>query len=113
MSRSKQKRIVGTIRTLGCVLAGVLLVFELLAANTELHRALHTSGAASADTCALCQFANGQVDSPAPILTVSAPIPVLFELAPRWESAALADFPYNSSPSRAPPASPALLSVVA
>ena len=112
VSRNKIKRIIGAARTLVCVLAGVMLVFELLAANTEFHRALHKSGTASADTCVLCQFANGQVDSPPPALTLASPVRLVTELEPRVDFCSLSDFEYLSSPSRAPPASSTSLSVV-
>ena len=112
VSRNKIKRIIGAARTLACVLAGVMLVFELLAANTEFHRALHKSGTASTDTCVLCQFANGQVDSPPPILTLASPVRLVTELAPRVDCSVRSNFDYLSSPSRAPPASSPSLSVV-
>ena len=113
MSQVKAIRFVSAARLLACVLAGALLLFEVLAANGEFHESFHKDGKAASNTCVLCLFAKGQVDScdSAPLST--APVRFLFIQAPLPESAPFVDFKYLSSPSRAPPACSALLSVVA
>jgi hypothetical protein len=111
--RFKDNWFLAAARVLAGALAGALLLFELVAANGELHQALHHGGKAASDSCVLCLFAKGHVDSPeaAPVVTVS--IRSSFDAAPRMESIAMVDFTYLASPSRAPPALPLLFSVVA
>jgi|ERR1043166_4260745 hypothetical protein len=46
------------------LLAALLLAFGLLAANGPLHRSLHHDPAAGANFCAICLFAQGQVELP-------------------------------------------------
>ena len=113
MSRVKAIRFIGVARVLACVLAGALLLFEVLAANGQFHQSLHHEGKAASNTCILCLFAKGQVDSSDVAPIFSAPFRVTLKRAPLTESAPFVDFKYRSSASRAPPASSALLSVVA
>jgi hypothetical protein len=94
------------------VLAGALLLFELVAANSELHQKLHHNGKATSNTCVVCLFAKGHVDSAESAPAFTAPVRIPLGLAPTMESIFLADFTYLSSPSRAPPAFSSLLSVV-
>ena len=100
-------------RALACVLAGALLVFELLAADSGFHQALHHSGKAASNSCALCVFAKGHVDVPQSVPVVTASVRSAFDPAPLLESIGLVDFTYLARPSRAPPALASLLSVVA
>lgn len=111
--RFKAIRSAVTTRVLACVVAGALLLFELLAANGAFHQALHHSGRTAATTCVLCLFAKGQLDSsePGPISTEPFLIPLCPE--PTVETIVVTDFTYLSSPSRAPPVFSSLLSVVA
>jgi hypothetical protein len=112
VSRFTVKRFVAATRVLAGLLAGAVLLFELLAANGAFHEAWHHDGKATANPCVLCLFAKGQVDSPesTPILTEF--VQSSFEPAPLMESVAKADVTYLAFPSRAPPASFSLLSVV-
>jgi hypothetical protein len=110
--RVKVNRFVAA-RILGVVLAGALLVFELLASSSGFHQALHHSGKAASSSCVLCVFAKGQLDLPQSVPVVTASIQSSLALAPRMDSIAFRDFPYLTCPSRAPPALPSLLSVEA
>ena len=89
------------------------MLFELLAANNVFHQALHHGGKAAANTCVLCLFAKGQVDSSEPGPVSVQPFLIPLNPEPPMESIVVADFTYLSSPSRAPPAFSLLLSVVA
>ena len=86
------------------ILAGVLLILELLAANGGFHQALHHTGNAPPDSCALCLIAKGQVGSPEPALISTQPIQFSFHSTPQIESIVLMDFSYLTPPGRAPPA---------
>jgi hypothetical protein len=95
------------------MLAGVLLILELLAANGGLHQALHHSGKAPSDSCALCLIAKGQVDSPQPTPISTEPVQFSFHPTPQIESITLVDFSYFTPPGRAPPAPASFLPAVA
>jgi hypothetical protein len=112
MFHVKAIRCAAAARVLACVLAGALLLFEVLAANGEFHRSFHNEGKAASNACLLCLFAKGQVDSCdiGPIL--AAPVRISLTRVLLTEPALFVDFSYLSSPSRAPPAFSALLSVV-
>jgi hypothetical protein len=113
VSRSKANRFVAAARVLAGVLAGALLVFELLSADGGFHQALHHNGKAASNGCILCLFAKGQVDSPQAVPGVTSSVWSMFPPAPRMESIALLDFTYLASASRAPPTLTSVLSVVA
>ncbi len=104
MSRFKVKRLVAAARILAGLLAGAVLVFELLAANGGFHQALHQEGKAGPGGCVLCLFANGQVDSPESLPVATGIVASSFQAAPLVESILPVDFTYLLSPSRAPPA---------
>jgi len=104
VSRLKVKQSFGVLRALGGLLAIALLVCELLAGNSPFHQALH-SGKAASNSCLLCLFAKGQIDSPRSVPLVTAPVRSSFDSSPRMETVAVVDFRYLASPSRAPPAS--------
>lgn len=103
MLRFKVIKSFGLFRALSALLAAGLLLCELLAADGPFHQALHTGKAAS-NSCLLCLFAKGQVDSPVQNAIITAPVPTAFDSSPRLETVVLADFRYLVSPSRAPPA---------
>ena len=113
LSRFKINWFVAAVRGLAGVLAGAILLFELLSTNGQFHQALHPGGKAASNICVVCLFAKGQVDSPQVIPAVSACVWSWFDPAPRMESAPLVDFAYLVSPSRAPPAFVSLSPVVA
>jgi hypothetical protein len=94
-------------------LAATVLLFELLAANSAVHKALYHAGNSGSSQCVVCLFAKGQVDSPesAPILTDFV-VPA-FSSVPPAKSIPKVDFTYLSFPSRAPPQFSLLLSVPA
>jgi hypothetical protein len=94
-------------------LAGALLIFELLAANSEFHQALHHGTKAASTTCVVCLFAKGHADSPGLIPLFTHPVTILLGPALRMESIVVKDFTYLSFPSRAPPRFSPLPSVVA
>jgi hypothetical protein len=98
----KVNRFVGATRVLAVLLAGMVLCFELLA-NSEFHQALHHSGNAASDQCALCLFANAHVDSPQSEPDAITTVQPLFDSQPRVESICVVDFTYLAAPSRAPP----------
>ena len=109
VSRSTAKR----FNVLARLLAGAVLVFSLLAADSSIHLALHQNGAAASTTCVFCLLAKGQVESPELAPAITGPIIFAVVLAPFVEFSAPADVHYLSSPSRAPPAPLSLLSVLA
>ena len=111
MARSRNNRFVTAARLLAGVLAGVLLVFELLAADGEFHQTFHHGNAAT-NSCVLCLFAKGQVDSPQPAPALTACVWSVFHSTPRIEFIAPSDFSYLISASRAPPAVPFVFPVV-
>jgi hypothetical protein len=113
VSRFKINRFVAASRGLAGVLAGALLLCELLATNGQFHQALHHGGKAVSNSCILCLFANGHVDLPPLMPVVTAHVLSSFDSALRMETIVLVDFSYLSSPSRAPPALASLPSVVA
>lgn len=102
VSRFKINRCFAAYRVLSGLLAVALLLCELLAANGQFHQAMH-GGKASSNSCLLCLFAKGHVDSPRSVPFVTAPVQSTFESLPPMESIAVVDFTYLSSPSRAPP----------
>jgi hypothetical protein len=85
------------------LLAALLFSFGLLAASGPLHRSLHHDRAAGANFCAVCLFAQGQVElaDVAPILTAS----VLFLLCGLLSASAGVPSSVDSllPPGRAPP----------
>lgn len=99
--------------TVARLLAGALLIFELLAANSGLHQALHDGGKVASNTCVICLFAKGHVDSPGSLPVFTQPVTILLGPALPMESLVIKDFTYLSFPSRAPPAFSLPLSVVA
>jgi hypothetical protein len=113
MSRLKAIRFIVAARHLACVLIGALLLLEALAASGQFHQSLHHEGKAASNTCILCLFAKGQVDTAdtAPVFT--APFRLSPKRAPLVDPVPFVDFRYLSSPSRAPPVSSLFLSVVA
>ena len=113
VSRLKAIRFVTAARVLACVLAGALLLFELLAADNSFHQALHHNGKAASNSCVICLLAKGHADSADTGPVFAAPVRISLITAPAAESIFIADFTYLSFPSRAPPASLSLLSVVA
>jgi hypothetical protein len=112
VSRFKAIRFIAAARVLACVLAGALLLFELVAANSELHQKLHHSGKATSNSCVVCLFAKGQVNSPESAPVFTAPVRIPLDPVLRTESIVMVDVTYLSFPSRAPPAFSSLLSVV-
>lgn len=99
-----------TARLLGGVLAGGLLVLELLAADGAFHKALHQGGKSN---CIICLFVKGQVHSPQSAPILPGCVWRSSDLSPRVEPIVLVSFTYLASFSRAPPALAFLLSVVA
>ena len=113
LSRFKINWFVAVVRGLAGVMALALLLFELLSTNRRFHQVLHPGGKAASNSCVVCLFAKGQVDSPQLAPVATAAVWSLFNPAPRMESAALVDFAYLVSPSRAPPALASLSQAVA
>ena len=114
MARRKPKRFLSAATpVLAGLLAGLLLLFGLLAASEQLHRAFHPNGKDGANPCLACLLIKGQVKSADPVAVVAAAVIVLFQAAPKAQTAVLPDFTYLASPSRAPPALASLLPVVA
>jgi hypothetical protein len=113
VSRLTVNRFAAAVRVLACISALAVLLFGLLAAHSGFHQAMHHGGTADSSSCVLCLFANGHVDLPqsAPVISVS--VRHLLDSAPVTESIVLAEFTYLASPSRALPALPSLLPVVA
>jgi len=113
VSCSRNNRFVSAARLLAGVLVGLMLVFELLAADGKFHQTFHHGGNAATNSCVLCLFAKGQVDSPP--LAPSAPACVwsVFHRSLRMEFSAPSDSLYLISASRAPPAVPFVFPVVA
>jgi len=109
LARSK----VNWFRAAAHILAGALLILELLAANGGFHQALHHSGQVPSDSCALCLIAKGQVDSPEPAPISTEPVQFSFNPTPQIESIVLVGFSYFTPPGRAPPAPASSLSAVA
>lgn len=95
------------------LLAGLVLLFGLLAASDQLHRTFHHNGNDAANPCLVCLLIKGQVKSSDPVPVVAACVTVLFQAAPQAQTAVSPDFTYLASPSRAPPAPASLLPVVA
>ena len=95
------------------MLAVTALCFALLAANSEFHQALHHGGTGRSNSCVLCLFAYGHVDSPQSPLALADFVPSFTDSAPPAKSIVTVEFTYLLSPSRAPPALAALLSAVA
>ena len=104
MSRSNVNWLVVAARGLASVLAGALLLCEVLTADGSFHQALHSGGKAASNNCILCLFAKGQVDLPETAPRITAFVWSTFDSPMRMESIALVDFRYLISPSRAPPA---------
>lgn len=113
VSHLKAIRLVAAARVLSCVLAAALLLFELLAADNSFHQALHHNGKTASSSCVICLLVKGHADSADTGPIFAAPVRISFVTAPAVESIFIADFSYLSFPSRAPPASLSLLSVVA
>ena len=113
VSRLKVNRFVAAARTVAGVLVGALLLFELLAANSGFHQALHHGAQAASSSCVLCLFAKGQVDLPESAPVVTASVPSSSDPRPWVESIALFEFMYLASLSRAPPSPASRLWVVA
>jgi hypothetical protein len=107
--RFKIKRVLSASKRVGAgALALALLLFSLLAANSQFHSALHRSGDALPGTCLLCLFAHGHVSfaQPEPVLTTV--VQPAFDFT-RWaQSIAIEGPKYLASLSRAPPAAPLL-----
>lgn len=87
------------------VLAGLLLLLGLLAANDGLHRRYLHRGQDGANLCLACLLLKGQVKSSDPAPVAAAFVALLLYPAPRADTAVLPDVSYLASPSRAPPAS--------
>lgn len=113
VSRVSVNRIVALGRALAGLLAGALLIFDLLAANSGFHQALHQQDKAGSTNCVLCLLAKGQVDLPQSVPAAASPVWSSFALVPLAEPTAMVDFTYLIAPSRAPPAFASPLSVVA
>ena len=92
------------VRGLAGVLAGALLLFELLSTNGQFHQAFHPVGKTRSNSCVVCLFAKGDVDSPLFDPIVTASVRPWFAPPLRTQPAFLADFTYLASASRAPPA---------
>jgi len=103
VSRFKVIRFIAAARVLACVLAGALLIFELLAANSEFHQALHHGGKAASNTCVVCLFAKGHADSPGLTPVFTRPVAILLSPALRSELEFLPWFDFVVSDGRAPP----------
>ena len=99
-----------TARVVAGVLAGGLLVLELLAADGAFHKALHQDGKTN---CVICLFVKGQAHSAQTAPVLPGCVWRLSDASPRVEPIVLASFTYLASFSRAPPALGILLSVVA
>jgi hypothetical protein len=113
VSRLKVKRfVVAATRGLAGVLAGALVLLELLAADGGFHQALLHGGKSAPANCVLCLLAKGQVDLPQSAPAVASPLRPSFAPAPKTEFIAAADFLYLASPSRAPPSARSCTMVV-
>jgi hypothetical protein len=85
------------------LLAAVLLASALLSANHALHQLLHQDNGGKAHLCLICSLAKGQVSG-----AEAAAISVVFVLSwmgilRHFNSALIASFDYQLSPSRGPP----------
>src|ERR1041385_7023729 len=106
--RAARFRRIGS-RLLGLGLAVLLLLLSVLSASDLLHRYFHHPERQGGGACAVCLLLKGHLESPAfaPALPISRPqrvnAPLCADLIQR--------FTFLSAPSRAPPASTALLSV--
>ena len=109
----KDNRFVAAARGLAGLLAGALLICELLAANGQVHGALHHKGNAAPNSCVLCLFVKGLVDSPDSAPVPTEPVWSFFDSVPQIRSIAWVDFTYLVSLSRAPPALASSIPVVA
>jgi hypothetical protein len=105
-------RLVAAARILAGVMAGAVLLLEVLAADGGFHQALHSGGKAVPGGCVLCLLAAGQAEAPGFAPAVASPV---------WSSLAVCvrapvvgvDVTYLASPSRAPPVFSLLPAVVA
>ncbi len=113
MSRLTSNRFRTAARALGALLTLVLLVLELLAADSRFHQAFHQNGKADANSCVLCLFAKGDVDLPPCAVGDIPAVQSPFEAAPRINSAVVLNFRYLVSRSRAPPDCTSLSAVMA
>ncbi len=104
MSRLNVNWLVAAARGLACVLAGVLLLCEVLTADGSLHQAFHSGEKAASNNCILCLFAKGQVDKPESEPRITTFVWSTFDSPQPMQSVALVDCRYFTSPSRAPPA---------
>lgn len=102
-----------TRRVLAGVIAGMLFLVGLLAANGAFHEQLHHSDKGASNSCVLCLFAKGQVDLPESLPAETGFIQSAFAAALVTESRAPAEFTYLASLSRGPPASAPLRSALA
>lgn len=107
------KWFVAASRGLAGLLAGALLVFELLAGDGQLHQAFHDGAKGASNTCLLCLFATGHVD-----LSDTMPVVATYVRQPvkrllQTETTPLLNFRYLCSPSRAPPVLSSFRPVVA
>ena len=111
--RYKHNGLAAAARGLAGVLAGALLLIEILGGSGRFHQALHSNGKAPSSSCLLCLFAKGQVDLAQPAMVGTASVKTPFHIRLLRESIALMDFTYLAAPSRAPPAFRLLLPAVA
>ena len=90
---------------LASLLAALVLVSALFAANPSLHRYLHRDGSNSAHPCLVCAFVKGQVNTPdigSAIALVPAPAAFIVNLV---QTEPIVSPDRRLSPSRAPPLS--------
>jgi hypothetical protein len=85
------------------LMAFLLLLLGVLAAEEQIHSQLHADEPASHATCSICALAGGLVDAPASFQPVVVPV-----LSPAWtvpalESAPLPAADFSVASSRGPP----------
>ncbi len=111
--RFRVKWFVAASRVLAGVMAAALFLVGLVAADRTLHESFHHNGKAAANSCILCLFAKGQVDSPEPVNVIAGPVRSVFLPAPLFEVIATQGFTFLASLSRGPPSIPPISPAIA
>ncbi|HVV02473.1 MAG TPA: hypothetical protein VHH88_13985 [Verrucomicrobiae bacterium] len=112
MTQFTAKQFLAFARRFAGLMAVLVFALQLLAVDGEFHRSLHHEGKAKTTSCVLCLFVHGQVHLADAAPIAPAPVHSPFALTLRTESVAMPDTSYLAFPSRAPPVSLLLSSVV-
>ncbi len=88
---------------LAALMAILLLLLGVLAANDQIHARLHADSPASHGSCSVCALAKGQVDVPTVLRSISVlPVSLVWTI-PVLESTAPQTIDFSVASSRGPP----------